>query len=106
MSDKFEIQFRSKVIPAKALMVVKEATGLSLSEIKCSAQNGSPFFGCDLSDDVNLDKIIKIYESLDALGVETLLLDEGNVEAIDYFRNVLDSHKDTAREVGLDEDFI
>ena len=106
MNRVFEIKFKDEVIPAKALMLVKNKTGLSLSKIKTAAQQSDAFFGCGLSEDHFLEVIIEMYDQLKCMKVETLLFMNGEAEKIDVIKNVLESHKDTARELGLDEDYM
>ena len=104
MENTFEIQFKEEVIPAKVLMLIKKLTNKSISEIKNSAEQHVPFFGCNLSDDKGLSLIIEIYEQLNSLDIQTILLEDGEIETIDYFRNTLKSLKNTACYVGLEED--
>ena len=99
----FEIQLSQTEIPAKALMYIKQKTGLSLAEIKKSAEMNQSFFGCELSDDKNLALIIEIHEKLNSMGVSNALLEDGKVESLELFKNILDSHRETAHEIGLDE---
>ena len=102
MKNTFEIQIVKESVPANALMLIKKKTNLSLAVIKDSAANNHPFFGCKLSDDKSLELIIDLHEELREMGVETTLLDEGAPSSIEIFRNILESHKKTARQIGLD----
>ena len=104
MANTFEIKFQEENIPAKALMLIKKFTNQSISQIKHLADQHAPFFGCELSDDRGLSLIIKMHDEMESLNIETNLLEDGNTETINYFRNVLKSHIDTAKEVGLEEE--
>lgn len=95
------VKLPSSDLPAKAIAVIRKATGLSISEIRLRAANGASIIESDLSDDESLADIIALYGKLRVLGIQPLLYQGGREVSIDFFANVADAHRDTAKEVGL-----
>ena len=87
-------------LSAKAIAAIRKATGLSISDIKQRAQNGDYLMEKDLSDDKGLFSIIKLAEELSALGLDVELCQGGYSRSLEFMKNVLESHRQTAREVG------
>ena len=90
-------------LPAKAITVIRKATGLSISDIKRHAQAGDYLIEKGLSDDKSLLAMIHLSEDLESLGVEIEFYQGGMKKSLDFMKNVYAAHKETAREVGLDE---
>lgn len=90
-------------LSAKAISVIRKATGLSISDIKRHAQVGDYLIERGLSDDKSLLVMIRLAEELELLGVEAELYQGGMKKSLDFMKNVYVAHKETAREVGLDE---
>lgn len=103
MEYEYEIRVTSTDLPAKVLMELKQATGLSLGEVKRRVASGEALFGCECSDDEGLALILDLHDSLLAQGIETSLYEDGELESVELFRNLLESWRDTSHEVGLDE---
>ncbi len=101
MKNVFEIKVTAANIPAKALMFIKSKTNAPLSEVRNSVEKGVPIYGCGLSDDAGIVRIIKMREKLLEMGVQTEVLEDGEPISIELLKNTLESHIDTAREVGL-----
>lgn len=89
-------------VPAKAVVAIRKATGLSLADIKSRAANDKFIIESALSDDKALAVIIALYDELLDLGIKPLLYQGGREVTIDFLSNVADAHRDTAKEVGLD----
>ena len=106
MDIKFSIKIESDNTPAKSLMTIKKETGLSLSEIKNRIANSEAIFECDCTDSKGLALIIRLYDTLNDQGVSASLYEGQFPETIDVFKNTLQSHRETAKYVGLDEDEI
>ena len=96
------IKLPSSDVPTKAIVAIRKATGLSISEIKLRVAKGESIIESDLSDDESLGAIIDLYGELLALDIQSLLYQGGREVSIDFLANVVDSHRDTAKEVGLD----
>ena len=90
-------------LPAKAIAVIRKTTGLSISDIKSHAQTGDSLIERGLSDDKSLLAMIRLAEDLESLGVETEFYQGGMKKSLDFMKNVYAAHKETAREVGLDD---
>lgn len=101
MENVFEIRVVDTKVSAKVLMYIKQKTNASLASIKASIESGIPFFGCGLSDDAGILKIINMYEQLLAMGARVVVLEDGEPEPIELLRNTLESHVETAKGVGL-----
>ena len=105
MNNVFEIKVNATDVPARVLMFIKQKTNASLSQIKNSIKKGTPIYGCGLSDDSGIVRIIDMYEQLSAMGIQAILLEDGKPESIELFKNTLESHIDTAKEIGLADYF-
>ncbi len=103
MRYEYEIRITSTDLTAKALMELKQATGLSLGEVKRRAESGEALLGCECSDDDGLTLILNLHDSLLAQGIEAALYEDGEIKEAELLRNVLESWHDTSHEVGLDE---
>ncbi len=90
-------------LSAKAISVIRKATGLSISSIKEHAQTGDYLIEKGLSDDTALLAMIRLAEDLKGLNVETELYQGGMKKSLEFMKNVYAAHKETAREVGLDD---
>ena len=101
MNNSFEIRTKKEDIPAKAIMLIKQKTNQSLACIKEIVAVGTPFFGCELSDDKNLALIIELSTSLFEAGIETETLYNSRVEDLSVLQNVLESHRQTALQLEL-----
>ena len=102
----FSIKLNDTNIAAKPIMFIKKATSLSISEIKSRIANNEPIYECSCTDNKGLALIIKLYEGLSADGVEAQLYEAGFPETLEVLKNALESHRQTALEVGLTEDDI
>ncbi|WP_322151081.1 hypothetical protein [Paratractidigestivibacter sp.] len=103
MSNEYEIRIQDKEVPAKALMELKGATGLPLGELRRRVLDGEAVLGCQCSDDDGLARILALHDSLLAQGIRTSLYEDGRLEDVGLFWNLLESWRDTSREVGLNE---
>ena len=102
----FEIKISGREISPQVLMFIKKNTNQSISEVKRKISNEEPFFCCGLNDNKSLSTIIDIGEYLQTESISFKTLYNGRIEDLSVLKNVLNSHRDTAREVGLDEDDI
>lgn len=103
MNYEYEIKVAAGDLPAKELMELKRATGLSLGELKRRMANNEAVFGCQCSDEDGLALMLDLYDSLLTQGFEASLYEDGRLEGVDLFRNLLESWRSTGHEVGLDE---
>ena len=103
MSYEYEIRIQGNELPAKVLMELKGATGLPLGELRRRILDGEAVLGCQCSDDDGLARILALHDSLLVQGIRTSLYEDGRPEDVGLFRNLLESWRDTTREVGLDE---
>ncbi len=90
---------------AKAISLIRKQTGLFIAEIKEKTTSDSCIISCECSDDNDLHSIISLYEELEQAEVVANLFWHDKPEEITFFKNTLDAHTDTARELGiLDEE--
>lgn len=75
-------------LPAKAIAVIRKATGLSISDIKNHAQTGDYLIERGLSDDKSLLAMIRLAEDLESLGVETEFYQGGMKKSLDFMKKV------------------
>lgn len=104
MASTYAIKLLEKAPSAKVISTVRKATGLPLSEIKSRAIEGRYILECDCSDDEGLRNIIDLFISLGGLNAPAELFWHDNPESIEVFVNILASHEDTAKELGLIEE--
>ncbi len=97
------IKVVTRPLPAKAVAAIRRATGLPISEIQRRAGSGEYLVEKGLSDDRGLLEMIELAEDLSELGVEAELFQGGYERPMEFMRNVYRSHRETAREVGLEE---
>ena len=91
-------------LPAKAIAYIRKATGLSISEIKLRVQSGDYLIQKDLSDDKGLLAMITLANSLSEYGVEVEFYQADYKRPLEFMKNVYESHRDTASEMGLEGD--
>lgn len=90
---------------AKAISLIRKQAGLSIAEIKEKTTSDSYIISCECSDDNGLRSTISLYEELEQVGVVANPFWHDKPEEITFFKNTLDAHTDTARELGiLDEE--
>ena len=105
-NDVFEIKISGREISPRALMFIKKKTNQSIAEVKTKINGEESFFSCALNDNKSLSVIINIGEYFQAENIAFETLYNGRVEDFAVLKNVLNSHRETAREVGLDEEDI
>lgn len=88
-------------LPAKAIGIIKSATGLSISEIKRRCEEGEFMIEEDLSDDDALLLMMEIAEKMRALDIECEFYQANIVRSPSFMKNVYEAHRDTAQEVDL-----
>lgn len=104
MTTTYSIKLPQESPSAKTISAVRKATGLSLADIKARASEGRYVIECDCSDDEGLRSIIELFKSLKDLDVAAELFWHNAPETIEVFENILASHEDTTKELGLFED--
>ena len=97
------IKVTSGEISAKGIVLVRAATDLSIADIKRRVETGEYLIVADLSDDKSLRTTINLAKKLGAAGIETQLYQADRPVTLEFMRNVLGSHRATARELGLDD---
>ncbi len=97
------IKISSQPLSAKAIGIIRKSTGLPISEIKKRADCGEYLIEKDLSDDKSLLTMIELAEELLAHDVRAELYQGGHERPLEFMKNVYESHRETAREVGLEE---
>lgn len=85
-------------IPAKALMTIKQLTGLPFNEIKSRAENDEYIVEFPAYDDEGLRLINKMKRELKKLKVATKLYEGGREESSQLFDNAEQLYKDIARD--------
>lgn len=88
----YGIKLTSEDAPAKALMLIKQATGITPSNIKAKTSQNSCFFGCDFENDEGLRAINRLYRKLQSIGVETKLYEDGVERSIEFFESIEKLH--------------
>lgn len=79
-------------IPAKACMVIKKMTGLSLAEIKEKAAKDEFIFVCDYVDDDGLKLINEMKRELKKLGIIARQYEDGVEKPSELFDNLEKLH--------------
>ena len=79
-------------IPAKACMVIKKMTGLSLAEIKSKAVNDEFIFVCDYVDDDGLKLINKMKREMEKFGIVVRQYEDGIEKSSKIFDNIEKLH--------------
>ncbi len=97
------VKVTSGEISAKGIALVRAVTDLSIADIKARVEAGEYLIEADLSDDEALRTIIDLAKKLGAAGVGTQLYQANRPVTLEFMRNVLGSHRATARELGLDD---
>ena len=97
------IKVTASTLPAKAIAVIRKATGLPICEIKQRAQNGAYLIEKGLSDDKSLLTMIKLADDLSEYGVEVEFYQADHKRPLDFMKNVYTSHRETAEELGLED---
>lgn len=97
------IKIVTKLLPAKAVASIRKSTGLSISEIQRRAGSEEYLIEKELSDDKSLAKMIELAEDLAKLDVEVELFQGGYNRPLEFMKNVYQSHRETAKEIGLEE---
>lgn len=95
------IKIFSEFLPAKAIGIIRKSTELPISEIKKRAERGEYLIEKDLSDDESLLIMIELAEALPAYDVRVELYQGGHRFPLQFMRNTYESHRETAKEVGL-----
>lgn len=97
-NDTIGIKMEDKTISAKGIRVVRNLTGLSISEIKAKVQNEYMLYECDSIDDYGLNLIIIMYEELYKVGIRCTVFEMGSESRIEYLYNLRQSYKEIAEE--------
>lgn len=95
------IKLKDTEVPPKAIAAIRKATGLSISDIKTRVSENEFLIESDLSNDSDLAKMIELAKQLDGLGLKVYFVSAGIIENVESMTNMLESHRDTARELGL-----
>ncbi|MGN0045808.1 MAG: hypothetical protein ACI37P_00585 [Eggerthellaceae bacterium] len=90
-------------LPAKAISEIRKTTGLAISEIKQRAQDNDYLIEEDLSDDRSLRKMIDLSKKLNSLGIKVDFYQGGHNRSLEFMENVYESHRETARALGLED---
>ena len=97
------IKISPRSLTAKAIGIIRKSTGLPISEIKKRADCGEYLIEEDLSDDKSLLMMIRLAEELPAYDVRVELYQGGCERPLEFMKNIYESHRETAREVGLED---
>ena len=81
-------------VPAKACMVIKKLTGLSLADIKSRAAGDEYLFVCDYVDDDGLRLINKIKREMKKLGITVRQFEDGIEKSPELFDNLEALHQE------------
>ena len=106
MSSVFQLRTVERKLPAKDIMLIKQLTNQSIDDVKRKIADGSAVLECGLNDNKQLALIIELYDQLTEDGIRAETLYNDRVECIDVLKNVLNSHRQTALEVGFTEEEI
>ena len=101
MKNSLEIKLASSSLPAKAIMIIKRETGLSISSIKQRAETGRSIFECPVYDDAGLSLINQLKRALQSVDVETRLFENGREVPSQFFDNLEALHKSIDEESEL-----
>ena len=82
-------------VPAKACMVIKKLTGLSLADIKSRAASDEYLFVCDYVDDDGLRLINKIKREMKKLGITVRQFEDGIEKSPELFDNLEALHQES-----------
>ena len=88
MEDTLAIKLPVGDVPAKACMVIKKLTGLSLAEIKRRAAHDEFLFICDHVDDDGLRLINRMRREMKRLGISVRQFEDGVEGSPELFDNV------------------
>lgn len=97
------IKIFSQSLSAKAIGTIRKSTGLPISEIKKRAESGEYLVEADLSDDKSLLTIIELAEELSTYGIRVELYQGGQEFSLEFMKNTYESHRETAKEVGMED---
>jgi hypothetical protein len=98
------IKLEDANVPAKAIMEIRKATGLAMSDIKNRAANGELLMECDLADDQGLATMIGLAKKLDKLGVKTSFMYNGEPEDLQFMENLQQTYGLMDEQLGIDDD--
>ena len=79
-------------VSAKACVIIKKMTGLSLADIKTRAAKDEYIFICDYVDDAGLKLINKMKREMEKLGVVVRQFEDGVEKPSERFDNIEKLH--------------
>ena len=96
---------------AKAIMLLRKLTSLSIAEIRQRAAEGRPITGFEgrdeygiRDDEVLLRSVRRAREGLLALGVDARVVIDGREEGASYLDNVIQSMRETAEQLDWEDE--
>lgn len=91
-------------VPAKACMVIKKMTGLSLAEIKTRAANDEFIFVRDYVDDDGLKLINKIKREMKKFSIVVRQYEDGVEKPSELFDSIEKLHSEIDEQYGMFKD--
>ena len=92
MENTLGIKLPEGDVPAKACMVIKKMTGLSLADVKARAANDEFIFICDYVDDSGLKLINKMKREMKKFGITVRQFEDGVEKPSELFDNIEKLH--------------
>ena len=106
IEDLAGLKVKTENVSASLISIIRKYRESSISDIKNSILNNDYVFTCDFSgSSERFAELLKLHDELLAAGYRVSLYDEGEESSIEYFRNWLDSMRDTDEFIDSDDSF-
>lgn len=102
MKDALAIKLPVGDVPAKACMVIKRMTGLSLAEIRHKVAGDEFLFVCDYVDDGGLKLINRIQREMKKFGISVRQFEDGVERSSELLDNIERLHEEVNVEYPRD----
>lgn len=97
--DTLGLKISDVSIHVQEIKIIREATNMSISDIKTKVAQNAYIVECDAVDENGLALIIRLFNKLTSAGISCELYEHGRLSFIEFFNNLTDMYSEIDTEV-------